>query len=168
LDCESRVAVDWAGFFGHNIDEIKFFNRLPSSKNPDKGFVGDVMGSWGQIPPHPYGVHAEPVAALLRDYGVPAYAHRPLSWDDLRWEIAQGRPVYVWITGAVTRGLPVYYVPPDGLFTVVAPFEHTVMVIGYTSSTVTISDGSSIYTRGLEQFLDSWSVLQNMAITTQP
>lgn len=168
LDCESRVAVDWARFFGTSINELQFFNRLPTSKNPDKGFVGDVNGSWGQIPPNPYGVHADPVAALLREYGVAAYAHRPLSWDDLRWEIAQGRPVFVWITGAVTRGIPVYYIPPDSLFTIVARFEHTVTVIGYNATSVTISDGSNIYTRSIDQFLDSWSALGNMAITARP
>ena len=130
--------------------------------------MGDVYGAWGQIPPNPYGVHAEPVAELLRAYGVTAYAHRNLSWNDLRAEVAAGNPVYVWITYAVGRGIPVYYVPPDGKFAVVARYEHTVMVIGYNSTSVTILDGSSIYTRDLEMFLSSWSALQNMTITTQP
>lgn len=166
LDCESRVAVDWAGFFGYQIDEVQFFSQLPISDNPDAGFVGDVNGRWGQIPPNPYGVHAEPVASLLRAYGVPAYAHRPLSWDQLRGEIAAGRPVYVWIVGSVNNGIPVYYTPSDGLPTVVAYYEHVVMVTGYSSSNVTIQDGSSTYTRSVQEFLESWSALGNMAITS--
>jgi len=88
LDCESRSAVDWAAYLGQHINELTFFNRLPKSDNPDKGFVGNVYGAWGQIPPNPYGVHAEPVAALLRDYGLQAYAHRPLRWEQLQAEIA--------------------------------------------------------------------------------
>ncbi|MGW8250529.1 MAG: proprotein convertase P-domain-containing protein, partial [Anaerolineales bacterium] len=95
LDCESRSAVDWAAYFGYSIGELTFFNLLPHSDNPDKGFVGNVYDPWGNIPPKSYGVHAEPVAALLRSYGVTAYAHRPLSWDQLRAEIAAGRPVVV-------------------------------------------------------------------------
>jgi subtilisin-like proprotein convertase family protein/uncharacterized protein YvpB len=168
LDCESRSAVDWARYFGYNIGELAFFNQLPHSDNPDKGFVGNVYGIWGQIPPNSYGVHAEPVAALLRDYGVSAYAHRPLSWDQLRYEISQGRPVFVWIIGSVINGIPVYYTPTDGHSTIVARYEHTVIVTGYTQSSVTFLNGDTLYTTSLRQFLDSWSALGNMAITNQP
>jgi uncharacterized protein YvpB/subtilisin-like proprotein convertase family protein len=168
LDCESRSAVDWAAYFGHHINEITFFTQLPHSDNPDKGFVGNVYGEWGQIPPKSYGVHAEPVAALLRNYGVPAYAHRPLSWDSLKAEIAAGRPVFVWIVGSVQNGIPVYYTPSDGLDTVVARYEHTVVVTGYSQNRVYYLNGANIYTKSVEQFLDSWSALGNMAITTSP
>jgi subtilisin-like proprotein convertase family protein len=169
LDCESRVAVDYAKFFGVHINEYSFFNNLPKSDNPDAGFVGDVYGTWGQIPPHPYGVHADPVAVLLRAYGVVAYAHRPLTWDGLRAEIAAGKPVFVWVIGpADYNEIPVYYTSDDSHMTIVAHYEHVVMVKAYTESSVTIQDGSSTYTRSLGQFLSTWSALQNMAITTQP
>jgi len=94
--------VDWANYLGRSINEYTFLNQLPKSDNPDKGFVGSVYGTWGQIPPDPYGVHAPPVAALLREYGLNAYAHRPLSWDQLRAEIAHGNPVIVWVIGNVS------------------------------------------------------------------
>jgi subtilisin-like proprotein convertase family protein/uncharacterized protein YvpB len=169
LDCEARVAVDYAKFFGVHINEYGFFNNLPKSDNPDVGFVGDVYGTWGQIPPYPYGVHADPVAALLRAYGVVAYAHRPLTWDGLRAEIAAGKPVYVWVIGPASYNeIPVYYTSDDNHMTIVAHFEHVVIVKGYTESSVTIQDGSSTHTRSLGQFLSTWSALQNMAITTQP
>ncbi len=168
LDCESRSAVDWAKTFGYNIDELEFFYQLPHSDNPDKGFVGSVYGAWGQIPPNPYGVHAEPVAEVLRDYGVQAYAHRPLSWDGLRNEVANGRPVFVWIIGSIDNGIPVYYTPSDGLHTIVARYEHTVVVTGYTSNLVYYLNGGTIYTVSVSQFLDSWSALGNMAITARP
>jgi subtilisin-like proprotein convertase family protein/uncharacterized protein YvpB len=169
LDCEARVAVDYARFFGIQINEFNFFNNLPESDNPDKGFVGDVYGTWGQIPPHPYGVHADPVAELLRAYGVVAYAHRPLTWDNLRAEIAAGKPVFVWVIGPASYNeIPVYYTSNDGHMTIVAHYEHVVMVKGYTQSSVTIQNGSSTHTLSIGQFLSSWSALQNMAITTQP
>jgi uncharacterized protein YvpB len=168
LDCESRSAVDWANYFGVTIDELDFFDLLPHSDNPDKGFVGNVNGNWGQIPPDPYGVHAEPVAEALRDHGLQAYAHRPLSWDALRAEIAASRPVFVWIIGSIENGIPVYYTPSDGLHTVVARREHTVIVTGYTESDVFYLNGDTIYAKSVGQFLDSWSALGNMAITTQP
>ncbi len=176
LDCESRSAVDWARFFNVHIDEIDFFNNLPKSDHPDLGFVGSVYGAWGQIPPDPYGVHAKPVADLLQEYGLSAYSHRPLSWDNLRLEIASGRPVIVWVLGNIDQGnyeyivngIPVYYFPPEETLTIVARYEHTVIVTGYTPSSVTFLNGATSSERSLIQFLESWSALGNMAITTQP
>lgn len=168
LDCEIRSAVDWAAYFGVHINEPTFFNQLPHSDNPDKGFVGNVFGTWGQIPPHDYGIHAEPVASLLRQYGLQAYAHRPLSWDALKAEIAAGRPVEVWIIGSVYNGIPVVYTPSDGLVTVVARYEHTVVVTGYSQNRVYFLNGDSIYSKTIAEFLDSWSALGNMAITALP
>jgi uncharacterized protein YvpB len=164
LSCESRSAADWAGYFGVTIDELEFFGRLPISDNPDVGFAGDVNGKWGNIPPDSYGVHAGPVATLLRDYGLSAEARRDLTWDDLRAELDAGRPAIVWVTGHVSAGKAVEYVAADGQTVVVAPFEHTVIVVGYTKDSVSILDGSKIYSRSFERFLDSWSVLGNMAI----
>ncbi|MEK7277257.1 MAG: C39 family peptidase [Chloroflexota bacterium] len=165
LSCESRSAADWAGFFGFSIDELEFFSRLPVSNNPDTGFVGDVNGKWGQTPPDAYGAHADPVAALLREYGVSAEARHGMTWDDLRGEIAAGRPVVAWVVGHVTTvSQPLLYTAPDGSTAIVAPYEHTVLVTGYTSDRVLILDGAKIYYRPLEMFLGSWGVLGNMAI----
>ena len=167
LDCELRSA-DWAAYFGVSISEYSFFNQPPRSNHPDLGFVGDPFDQWGQIPPASYGVHAEPVAILLRDYGLNAYAHKLLSWDALRSEIASGRPVIVWIVGSVVNGIPEYYLTSDGPLTIVARYEHTVIVTGYDENSVTFLNGSTLYSRAIENFLDSWSVMGNMAITSRP
>ena len=164
LDCEVRSAVDWAAYFGVQIDEISFFNALPRSDDPDLGFVGDVNAPWGSIPPEAYGVHAEPVAVLLKDYGLEALAVRDLSWDQLRAEISQGRPVIAWVVGRVGRGTPVPYTASSGRMTIVARFEHTVIVTGYSKTEVSVLDGYWAYTREIGDFLDSWEVLGNMAI----
>jgi subtilisin-like proprotein convertase family protein/uncharacterized protein YvpB len=165
LDCESRSAVDWAGYFGTHIDEFEFLYGLPNSDNPDLGFVGDVNGTWGQIPPDDYGVHAGPVADLLNDYGLNARAKMSLTWDAIRSEIANDRPVIAWVIGSVINGSPVYYTSQSRPgASIVARFEHTVMVIGYTPDSVIILDGDDIYTRSLNRFLESWSALNNMAV----
>jgi uncharacterized protein YvpB len=105
----------------------------------------------------------------LRRYGLNAIAVKHLTWDQLRAEIASSRPVIVWVIGSIMNGAPKYYVAnSDGGISVVARYEHTVMVTGYSDSTVTILDGGKVYTRSVDQFLDSWSVLQNMAIIAQP
>ncbi len=168
LDCEARSAADWAGFFGVNIDEMEFFHRLPVSDNPEIGFVGDVNDPWGYLPPKGYGVYAGPVADLLQAYGARAQAGRNLSWETLQKEIVAGRPVIVWIVGHVWDGKPVDYTAEDGQTTVVARYEHTVIVIGYSATRVLVVDEDNVYYRPLTTFLHSWSVLGNMAILWKP
>ena len=70
LSCESRSACDLLAAYGMVIDEDEFFRGLPRSDNPDIGFVGDPDGPGGSLPPDGYGVHAGPVAARLREYGL--------------------------------------------------------------------------------------------------
>ncbi|MCC7362162.1 MAG: LysM peptidoglycan-binding domain-containing protein [Anaerolineales bacterium] len=165
LDCESRSAVDWAGYFGFAIDEFDFFSRLPASDDPEAGFVGDVRGAWGQIPPEPYGVHAGPVAAVLQSYGVAARAVTGLAWEAVRAEIDANRPVMVWVIGSVGNGAATAYTAAStGHTTSVAAYEHTVLVIGYGPDWVTVLDGGATYRRTLAQFAASWGVLGNMAV----
>jgi uncharacterized protein YvpB len=168
LTCESRSAVDWARYFGVNIGELEFFNNLPRSDNPDKGFVGSGNDPPGRIPPDSYGVNAYPVAALLRAYGLPAEDHRNLAIDQLKHEVASGRPVIVWIVGATVPGYALTYIAQDGEEVLVAPNEHTAIVIGYDNGGVTILDGAVIYWRNWDTFIRSFAVLENMAITFQP
>ncbi len=169
LSCEARSAADWAGYFGVPINELEFLSRLPVSDDPEVGFVGNVNGAWGQTPPGDYGVHAGPVAALLREYGLGAQAVKGLPWETVAAEIGAGRPVIVWVVGHVaTSSEPVAYTASDGQTTLVASREHTVMVIGYSPDTVTLLDGSKTYGRSLSDFLASWAVLGNMAVLAAP
>jgi uncharacterized protein YvpB len=167
LDCESRSAVDLAAYFGLSIDSYEFLTNLPLSDDPEEGFVGDYRGLPGQIPPNSYGVHAPPVARLLRAYGLPAHEVRGMSWDDLRREISAGRPVLVWVINSVLPGTPVEYTASSGNTTIVASLEHTVIVIGYDEQSVTVLDGAVTYQRSIDQFLSSWSVLGNMAVRVE-
>jgi LysM repeat protein len=165
LDCESRSAVDFAGYFGVSIGELDFLGKLPESDDPEVGFVGDAHGGLGQLPPSDYGVHAGPVAALLRAYGVQARAATGLSWDDVQAQIDAGRPVMVWVVSQVGYGTAVAYTAAStGHTTQVVPFEHTVMVIGYGPGAVTILDGGTVYQRSQAQFLASWAALGDMAV----
>lgn len=173
LDCESRSAVDWAAHWGYSIGELEFFYGLPESDDPDSGFVGNVYGEWGHIPPEDYGVHAQPIAARLNDYGLAAYAIKSLSWEALQAEIAAGRPVIVWIIGGanheIRNGVPIYYTASsNGHTSVVAAYEHTVIVIGYSPTSVVILNGSQVKTFPIEAFLDSWSALRFMAVLARP
>lgn len=168
LSCESRSAVDWARYFGVEIGETEFLTRLPLSDNPEVGFVGSYYDYGGMVPPYSYGVHAEPVAKLLREYGLPAGGLKGLSLEELRAEIASGRPVIVWVIFGVSNGYALDYTASDGQSIQVAPNEHTVIVIGYDESSITVLDGAWVYARSIEQFERSWEVLGNMAVIYQP
>jgi uncharacterized protein YvpB len=164
LDCEARTAVDWAAFFGYSIDNMEFLGRIPHSDNPDLGFVGRYDGQQGQLPPNSYGVHADPIANLLMEYGVSARAGKGFSWEDLKTEIASGRPVMAWVIYNTVPGNPIQYRDSQGNTTTVANFEHTIIVTGYTPNSVSISDNGRYYERTLQVFLASWSALGNMAV----
>jgi uncharacterized protein YvpB len=68
----------------------------------------------------------------------------------------------------VVNGIPEYYRPKEGNNAVVARYEHTVIVTGYTEDSVSYLNGGNIYQKDSNQFLESWSALGNMAITMQP
>lgn len=166
LDCEARSAVDWAAFFDVQVDELELQADLPRSMSPDEGYVGDPHDDWGHTPPSSYGVHAGPLAGHLRRYGLKAYPYRGLSWEHLRREIDSGVPVIVWVVGrAQDLGGATTYIAPNGRQSLVAPYEHTVILAGYQEGdTVLLLDGAQTYTRPLGTFLASWKVLGNMAI----
>jgi len=168
LSCESRSAADLAHFFGVEFTELEFLYSLPVSDNPDEGFVGDVRDYLGQLPPAGYGVHAKPVAVLLRSFGLPAHAHKGMTLEEVQEEIAAGRPVIIWAITDLGYSNPVEYTASDGDTTIVARFEHTFIVIGYGPGYVTVLDNERVYSVPTEQFLRSWNILGNMGITVAP
>lgn len=164
LGCEASVAVDWAAYFGVEINEFEFQHSLPSSDNPDLGFVGSVDGPWGQVPPYAYGVHAAPVAALLQEYGLNAVAVKELRLEELKRHIAMDHPVIAWVIGNVVGGVPYRYTDSQGNTTVVAAYEHTIIVIGYNEEMIRYNNNGRVYDIPTDVFLNSWAVLGNMAI----
>lgn len=168
LDCESRAAVDWARYFGYEIDENEFLFGLPQSDDPNRGFVGDVMGPGGYTPPNSYGVHAGPISARLRAYGVNAAEMFNVSMDQLKFEIASGRPVVIWIIFGTVPGSSLIYTAQDGFEALVAPNEHAAILIGYDPNGVTILDGAATYWRSWDVFQQSFAALGNMAVFYSP
>jgi uncharacterized protein YvpB len=168
LDCESRAAVDWARYFGYEIDENEFLFGLPTSDDPDIGFVGNVNDPGGMIPPNSYGVHAGPISARLRSYGVNAMEKFGVSMDELKNEIASGRPVVIWIIFGTVPGPSMTYVSQAGRSVLVAPNEHAAILIGYDSNGVTILDNETRYWRSWDTFQQSFGALGNMAVFYNP
>ena len=165
LGCEASAAVDWAGYFGVLIYESSFQFELPLSDNPELGFVGNVTtDGWGQIPPDAYGVHAPPIAELLREYGLPAQAVRGMTLEDVKSELAEGNPIIAWVIGNMVYSDPVKYIDKQGNAVTVAPYEHVVILVGYDETTITYMNNGFFYSVPTDVFLTSWGVLGNMAV----
>ena len=168
LSCESRSAADLAAYWGiQAATERAIVNALPRSDDPEIGFVGDINGAWGYIPPNSYGVHAQPIAAVLRQYGLDAVARQNMSWPELQEEVVNGRPVVVWVIGAVWGGSPQTYTTVAGKQITVAAFEHTMLISGYSPDSVSLINAGTgeLGVYPLRDFLTSWKVLGNMAVT---
>ncbi len=165
LGCEASAAVDWAAYFDVTVSEFAFQTRLPFSDNPDLGFVGSVEGPWGQVPPYAYGVHAAPVAKLLREhYGMNAAGEKGLTIDDLKRELASGQPVIAWVIGNCSGGIPYEYIDQEGTPVIVAAYEHVVILTGYDADTIRYMNNGKFYDIPFENFANTWGVLGNMAV----
>ena len=164
LGCEASAAVDWANYFGVLIYEYNFQHELPISDNPDLGFVGDAKGPWGQVPPYAYGVHAGPVANLLREYGLPAVGVKGLTMDQVKASLANSKPVIAWVIGNMVGGIPYEYTDKDGNKTTVAAYEHVVILTGYSAENIRYLNNGNFYEVPVDVFLNSWGVLGNMAV----
>lgn len=58
----------------------------------------------------------------------------------------------------------------NGKHSLVTPYEHVVIVVGYNEDTdmVTIKNEGQTYFRSFEKFLRSWSMMGNMAVLSHP
>jgi uncharacterized protein YvpB len=167
LSCESRSAADLAAFWGVAFAEDDFFQRLPKSDNPHRGFLGDVDLPAGSMPPVGYGVYGGPVAANLRSFGLHAQAHLGWNVDDLKAELAAGRPVVVWATYDMKLPGVQTWVSSDGASSVVVQWQHTFVATGYDEGGIYLVDAYDGVQKyfSYEAFSPAWDQLGRMAVT---
>lgn len=165
LSCEASAASDWANFFGVSIYESSIQFALPSSDNPDYGFVGQVLtDAWGQIPPYAYGVHAGPIADALIEMGLPAKAVKNYSLEEVKQKLSENKPIIVWVIGNMVYSEPVEFIDSQGRSVIVAPYEHVVILTGYNQTHMRYMNNGRFIDTPIDVFLNSWGVLGNMAV----
>ena len=166
IDCEASAAVDWAAYYQTSIQEVDFQTKIPVSDNPEFGFVGSPNGEWGQIPPSSYGVYAQPIADLLNRYGVDAQAVKGVDLEWVKQNLAHDKPILVWVIGRLERSMPYIFTDKQGRQTIVAPYEHVVILTGYNDLTHKIrfmSEGVT-FEAPYANLMASWSILGFQAI----
>ncbi len=169
LSCESRSATDLAAFWGVAFAEDDFFRRLPKSDNPCRGFLGDVDLPPGSMPPVGYGVYVGPIAANLRSFGLDAQAQREWSLENLKAELAAGRPVIVWATYDMQLPGVETWASSDGATSVVVKWQHTFIAVGYDEEGLYLVDAYDGVTKhfSYEAFIPAWDQLGRMAVTVE-
>jgi uncharacterized protein YvpB len=136
LSCESSAASMAATYAGVPLSEGEIVAALPRDANPHLGFRGNIDGPTGSIVD--YGVYAEPVAAVLQDRGLRA---TPVEGglDGIKAALARGHAVVAWITYNCLVSTPVK-TTVDGRDVVLVPYQHAVVVTGYTPDGVWAND----------------------------
>lgn len=162
---------------GIDVKEAELFERLEKDStpggngvwgDPDRGFVGSVDGSQAKLTG--YGVYAEPLAELARNFRERVTAGTGFTPEDLAREIAAGNPVIVW--GITGRFPPkdISWSTPEGKHVGAFVGEHSRVVYGYVGEVdqpygFFLMDpiyGQLFYSR--ERFEAQWAYFNNQAV----
>lgn len=166
LSCEYSAARAAAARWGVKISEWEFISSIPYNANPHLGFRGNIDDHWGGT--ISYGIYAEPIAKFLATKGL----QTKLLWDgveQLKQEVALGRPVVIWVPGGMGWGQP-FDGSADGVTFQLMPLEHAVTLYGYDENGVYVADpGFGTYDYySWATFKRSWAYLGNMAMSVYP
>ncbi|MEA3346203.1 MAG: C39 family peptidase [Chloroflexota bacterium] len=163
LSCEAASVAMVADFFGVSLTEEEVIEALPRNENPNLGFRGHIDGPTGGL--EDYGVHAAPIKKLLTEHGLRA-AEVEGGLDGVRRALKAGHPVIAWITYHLWEQTPVELELSSGAKMKMVPYEHTVVIEGYTEDGLWALDPYD----GERQFLPwmdferSWGYLDQMAL----
>ena len=169
LSCESRSSTDLAAYWGVTFAEDSFFQRLPKSDNPFRGFLGDVDLPAGTMPPAGYGVYAGPIAANLRSFGLKAKALHGWDLESLKAELVAGRPVIIWATYDMQLPGVQTWTSSDGVTSVVVKWQHTFVATGYDENGLYLVDAYDGVTKqfSYEAFIPAWDQLGRLAVVVE-
>ena len=100
----------------------------------------------------------------VKSYGIPAKAFKGFTLQQVKTEIAQDKPLIAWVIGNVVGGIQTTYTDRNGSQTVVAAYEHVIIVTGYSPTSIRYMNNGKFYEAPEQVFLNSWGVLRNMVV----
>ena len=146
--CESVALTILLNYYGVAISPLDVINRLPKGSilyqengvtyggNPEVEFVGNPLSE------NSFGVYERPIAKVANTFKSGINIATGTSFEDILKVVKSGRPVIVW----TSMGLSVPYIStswiykPTGERIYWKAGEHAVVIIGYTSNQVIVSD----------------------------
>jgi uncharacterized protein YvpB len=163
LSCEATTAVMVADFFDVPLSEEEAIADLPRHENPNLGFRGDIDGPPGGI--SDYGVHAAPLQEMLIKHGLKA-TYITDGVEGVRNALNAGHPVIAWVTYRLWQQSPMQLELTDGTTVKVVPYEHTIVIDGYTDDGLWGLDPYDAERQLLPwaDFERSWGYLDRMAL----
>lgn len=136
LSCESSAASMAASYHGIPLSEADVLAALPLSDNPHQGFRGNVDGPTGGITD--YGVYAGPILDILNNHGLQAWSVEG-GLAGIKAALTRGNPVIAWVTYDCQPSTSTVQLI-SGQEVILVPYQHVVVVTGYTDSGVWAND----------------------------
>lgn len=165
LSCEYAATHIATSAFGPGIDESVFWNTIPVTLNPHYGYRGNIDGTWGNHTD--YGIYPEPLVPVLNANGFGGYVfYGESDPTELMQQLAQGRPVVVWLAMWGDTGIRF---DDEGSYTIFSG-EHVMTAYGYDASGVYLSDPASGVTKFYDwaTFLWMWGTSDGMSLAVYP
>lgn len=167
LSCEYAATSAVTAYYGKQIPETTFVDDIGFNANPDKGFRGQIDGTWGGI--DDYGVYPGPILDDLKRRGFPNSYRFAGEIPKLKDAIAHDHPVVAWIVGTYGDSERMQETQ-DGIAFFLVPYEHAVTVYGYDDTGVWVLDvGDAMKEHVMWAiFVHAWMQLDGMALVPVP
>lgn len=161
LSCEYAAVQIATGMIGYTVSEWEMEAVTPLHANPHWGYRGNINGTWGNTTD--YGIYADALIPGLNHYGYTATSFYG-GPDELTAAIDNGTPVIVWLGMRGDQSHDEY--TEDGTRYQVTAFMHVMVVYGYDSSGVYLSDPGNGGTRYYDwaTFNSMWDVIDGMGL----
>lgn len=168
LSCEYAAATAVTSFWGNRVTEDEFIAEVPLSRNPHKGFRGDINAPHGGI--EDYGIYAEPLVPVLEKRGYKATVFYGTNVARLKANLDVGFPVVVWLTSGRDIQRPAYWDKHNGVTFKLVPGEHAIVLYGYDSDGVYSMDVSSggYFHTDWGSFIRRWGYFDGMSLVIRP
>jgi len=165
LSCEFAAVHIATAAYGNAIPEDVYIANTPITKNPHKGYRGNIDGWWGNT--DDYGIYAEALVPILNQWGFTGEVfYSEGATGQLTAHLDAGHPVVVWLGfWGDTR----VRLPDDGTYSV-ASGTHVVTVWGYDEAGVYVSDPATATYRFFDwdTFIAMWTVLDGQSLAIYP
>lgn len=148
------------------VSEYAVEELVPKAKNPHEGYRGNINGKWGNTTD--YGVYAEPLAAVLPQFGyVGDVFYGGSSGVQMIEYLDQGIPVVVWLA---LWGDTSFQETADGSTFTLLPGLHVMVAYAYDEKNVYLSDPGTagLIAYNWSDFRYMYGVLDGMSLAVYP